>query len=568
MTYRIPATAAFFAAALLAAGCGGDQEVATEHIRMVLAASGAEEAEDDSETRPVLTLPNGDTVHVRSSVVDFYRDRGYEPAWTDHRKILPRGFSVLESIAAADSEGLDRDRYHFSTARDMARRLEDGEVEEGRLEYLGNLDLLLTESFARFAQDLTVGTIDPREADLDWEIERGTVADRDLIERVVAGEDPREVLGSARPSAPYYERMIGGLKTLRAVAAEGGWPTVPEGETLKPGDTDVRVIALRARLMAGDDERETRLARHGQGDPQRFDDSLAVAVERFQTRHNLHEDGNLGPNTLAALNVPVEDRIQSVRLNLDRWRWLPNDLGEKFLLVNIAGFELEVVENDRVVEAMDVVVGKAANRTPVFQDTLEHMVVNPYWNVPQSIANEEIIPQAMRDPGYLARNNYELVSGDRAIHPNAVSPASLGNYRIRQKPGADNALGDVKFLFPNHHNVYLHDSPATHLFSQRSRAFSHGCIRVERPADLARTLLSMLSDRDPSSYDELRQRSGEQWVPFDEKVPVYILYFTAWVDEDGTLRFHEDIYDHDRSLEREQEDKLAPLEPRPVSTDA
>lgn len=568
MTPRMPIFGTLLSAAMILSACG-ENEVATDHIRTVLAGSAQADTSAGSGGEPLLTLPNDDTLYLRPSVVEFYQSRGYEPAWTDDDEILPWGLSLLEAIGAARSEGLDHERYHFSTAKEMARLLADDAVEDEELEYLGNLDLLLTESFARFAQDLTGGTMDPVRAGLDWEIERGTVDDRELIGKVLAGEDPKVVLGSVRPQAPYYRRLIDGLKRLRSVEEAGGWPTVPEGETVAPGERDPRVVALRARLMAGDDERETALAREGEGDPQLFDESLARAVERFQTRHNLHEDGSLGPNTLAALNVPVEERIEKIRLNLDRWRWLPTDLGETFLLVNIAGFELELVQNDSAIESMNVVVGQTANRTPVFRDTLEYMVVNPYWNVPVSIATEEILPQAQRDPSYLARNNYELVRNDRAVGTGSVSAAALrsGEYRIRQKPGSSNALGDVKFLFPNSKDIYLHDTPAQNLFTQRSRAFSHGCIRVERPDDLARTLLSMLTDRDPSEYEKLRQASGEQWVSFDEKVPVYILYFTAWADADGTLRFHEDIYDRDRSLESEQEEKLTPIKPRPITTD-
>lgn len=563
---------------LVTLGACGPNEVATEHIRAVLAsadptvpdsataadeqASGTPDGETpDAEATdgdgvdaepPLLTLPNGDTLRVRRAVVEFYRDRGYQPAWTDDDEILPRGLEMLEAIAAANSEGLDRERYHYTTAHRMARLLEDDAVEDQELEYLGNLDILLTESFARLAEDLEVGTIDPARADLEWRIPRGEIADRDLIDAVLNGEDPRAVLGALRPQAPYYHRLREALDRYRAIEEKGGWATVPDGETLKQGDRDPRVAALRERLTAGDDPEEARLAAAGRHEPDLFDEDLKEAVSRFQTRHTLHEDGALGPNTLAALNVPVEERIGVLRLNLDRWRWLPNDLGEKFLLVNVAGFELEAVEGDSAIESMNVVVGATATRTPIFQDTLEHMVVNPYWNVPSSIAQEEILPMAERDPTYLARNNYEVVG-------------SGGNARIRQRPGPQNALGNVKFLFPNDMNIYLHDTPADGLFTQRSRAFSHGCIRVERPDDLARTLLAWLTDHEPSYYDELRARRTEQWVTVEDEVPVYILYFTAWADRDGTVRFHEDIYDRDETLAPESERQFTPVQPRPIA---
>ena len=556
----------------------GENEVATAHIREVLAAAGAvpdsaiaasagagvdtaslagdtagTAAVDTTGPAPVLELPNGDTLHLRPSVVAFYRDRGYQPAWTDDDQILPRGLRMLEAIGQANADGLDRDRYHYSTAHEMARLLEDDAVEERELQYLGNLDLLLTENFARLSRDLVAGTIDPQKAGLDWQIERGESPDRDLIQAVLEGQDPQAVLTSLRPEVPYYDRMVQALRQLRAIEQRGGWGTVPEGESLSEGDRNPRVEALRQRLVAGVDAEEARLARMGAADPQLFDENLQKAVERFQTRHTLHEDGALGPNTLEALNVPVEKRIEALRLNLDRWRWLPNDLGDRYILVNIAGFEMELVENDSTIESMNVVVGETANRTPIFRDTMEHIVVNPYWNVPRSIAEEEILPVARRDPGYLARNNYEMV------RENGVT-------RIRQRPGPSNALGHVKFLFPNDMNIYLHDTPADHLFSQESRAFSHGCIRLERPDDLAKVLLTKLTDYDAADYERLRAADGEQWIPLDEKMPVYILYFTSWIDEDGTIRFHPDIYDRDQSLEQEAEEKLAPVQPRRIAT--
>lgn len=550
----------------MVAACG-EKEVATEHIRSVVASVTGEPADSigtaareettgseaaGSERRPVLHLPNGDTLHVRPAVVAFYRDHGYAPAWTDDDEILPRGLEMLKAIAAAKSEGLDPERYHFSTAREMAKLLEQDAVEERELEFLGNLDLLLTEGFARFAQDLEAGTIDPHAADREWRIPQDSVADRELIDLVMEGKDPKEVLASIRPRAPYYDRMTRALARLRDVEEAGGWPTVPEGESLEEGARDPRVAALRSRLSAGDDEEEARLAAAGASDPQLFDEQLAEALSHFQRRHGLRPDGVLGSNTVAALNIPVAERLATLRLNLDRWRWLPNDLGEMYIMVNVAGFELELVEGQKAIESMNVVVGATATRTPIFQDTLEYMVVNPYWNVPAGIAEEEILPLARRDPTYLARNNYEIVRDGGAT-------------RVRQRPGRSNALGNVKFLFPNSMDIYLHDTPADHLFSQNSRAFSHGCIRVERPDDLARTLLARLTDRDPSDYDRLRRATGEQWIKFDQQIPVYILYFTAWVDEDGTIRFHDDIYDRDETLAPEAERKLTPVQPRPIA---
>jgi L,D-transpeptidase YcbB len=573
-------------AALALAACGGERELATEHIRLTLngappaavdgpanagstAADTAESAEgrpegaeaaDRSGKAPVVELPNGDTLHVRDVVVDFYRSRGYEPAWTDHANLSREGTQLLAALGSVDYDGLDSHRYGFRTAQEMAGVLSEGEAGDRKLEYLGNLDMLLTENFVRAAMDVERGLLDPHAAGLEWRIERSEPSDSAVVARLGAGEDPHSVLASARPSAPSYHRLAEGLKRLRAVERSGGWPSVQEGETLRPGDRDPRVAQLRARFLAGEDREEARLAATGEAAADLFDDDLAEAVRHFQFRHTLHEDGAFGPSTLAAVNVPVEDRIETVRLNLDRWRWLPEELGEEYLLVNVAGFELELVADDSVIESMSVVVGRTANRTPLFRDTMQYVVVNPYWNVPVSIAREEIVPAFRRDPGYLDRNGYEVVSGQRVISSASVTPDDIdsGRYMVRQRPGPNNALGNVKFLFPNDMNIYLHDTPAGHLFSQETRAFSYGCIRLERPDDMARTLLDRYTDGDGSQYDQLRQRDGEQWVTLERQIPIYILYFTAWSNGAGSLRFHPDIYERDQALEAERAAKLPP----------
>jgi L,D-transpeptidase YcbB len=611
MIQRTRTLTLILAAAVVAVGCEREEpQLATEHIRQVLggapvepaaelaAAAGAAavaseegatgeagaaeagprvagsspelngrslryEAEPDGPR--VLELPAGDTLVLAPAVVEYYRARGYEPAWTGYDELTPAGAGLLAAIGSVRYDGLEPERYGVGAARLLAGELSAGEVAERKLEYLGSLDLLLTESFVRAALDLGRGVLDPSAAGLEWRFDRPTPEAEELVSRLAAGEEPGQILASLRPQARHYHRLAEGLRRLEAVADRGGWPAVSEGEgggeTLRAGDRDPRVAQLRARLLAGEDEEEQRLAAAGQADPTHFDADLERALERFQHRHTLLEDGALGPKTLAALNVSLEERMATLRLNLDRWRWLPRDLGDMYLLVNVAGFELEMVQGDSVLESMDVVVGSTATRTPLFQDSLRYVVVNPYWNVPMSIARREIIPAVRRDPGYLARNRYDVLLNGRQVNASSVSAEALGSgrYQIRQRPGPWNALGDVKFMFPNDMNIYLHDSPAHHLFSQRTRAFSAGCIRVERPADLARTVFEHLSSHDGSYYDELRGGSGERWVRLDRSIPIYIVYFTAWAREDGTLHFHPDLYEHDESLEVEWDEKLAPI---------
>lgn len=570
-------------ATVVMAGCG-DRELATEHIRAMLdgaapaaigradapvpdasspaASSGDGVSAREREGEPaIVSLPNGDTLHVRAAVADYYRARAYEPGWTDHRALSRSGSELLAAIESLENDGLDPARYHHDTARNMAEVLAARDAGDRRLEYLGSLDVLLVEGFVRAAMAVGTGVLDPERVGLSWRFERAQASDSVVVAKLAAGEEPAAILASLRPTAPYYHRLAGALEALRAVEAAGGWPAVSDGETLRAGDRDGRVAEVRARLMAGEDGKERRLAESGRDDPTLFDDDLARALARFQVRHTLHEDGAFGPSSLAAMNVPVGERIETVRLNLDRWRWLPREMGDEFLLVNVAGFELELVARDTVIESMNVVVGRTANRTPLFRDSLQYVVVNPYWNVPMSIAREDIIPSFRQDPGYLARNGYEVLDDGSVIH-GYVSPEALesGRYLIRQRPGPNNALGNVKFMFPNDMNIYLHDTPADHLFGQESRAFSFGCIRVERPDDLARILLARYTDGDGSEYDRLRGERQEKWVTLERGIPIYILYFTAWANEDGTIRFHPDIYDRDRTLEVDRAAHLPALD--------
>jgi murein L,D-transpeptidase YcbB/YkuD len=263
-------------------------------------------------------------------------------------------------------------------------------------------------------------------------------------------------------------------------------------------------------------------------------------VAHAQQRFGLESDGAAGKGTIEALNVPADVRLLSIKLNLDRWRWLPRDLGSRYFFVNIPGFDLVVMEGDKEAMRMNVVVGKEGLKTPFFRDSLESIVVNPYWNVPPSIAEKEVIPAMQRDPGYLARNNFE----------------SDGHGGFRQRPGPKNALGEVKFLFPNDFDIYLHDTPARNLFNEPVRAFSHGCIRIQKPRELAEYLLRTATSRPAGEYDRLRATGREQWVQLDEKIPIYIMYFTAAADSAGSAYFYGDIYDRDAALKAETAAKL------------
>jgi murein L,D-transpeptidase YcbB/YkuD len=328
---------------------------------------------------------------------------------------------------------------------------------------------------------------------------------------------------------------------------------VPAGATLREGEAGERVDALIDRLIASNDLEDMP-------HPATFDATVALAVRRFQARHGLTDDAVVGQQTLHALNVPIQERIDQIIVNLERWRWLPEDLGDYYIIVNIAGFRLDVVENETSILDMRVVVGQPYRRTPVFSDRIRYLVLSPYWEIPPSIAVRDKLPLVKRDPGYLATQGYELLSGwgdqERAIDPAEVDwsrvTAQNFSYRMRQRPGPYNALGAVKFMFPNKFAVYLHDTPSRELFGQTARAFSSGCIRLERPFDLAELLLGDQADWTRSAIETAAGAGSEQTVRLTRPVPVHLLYWTAWTDPSGgVIQFRDDIYGRDDPVLRE-----------------
>lgn len=354
---------------------------------------------------------------------------------------------------------------------------------------------------------------------------------------VARAEDPRAGI----------PRLEAAIAQYRAIAARGGWPRIPAGRTLREGDASPRVGALRMRLYTTGD-----LPAGSDFISETFDAPLREAVRRFQSRHGLDTDGAVGRGTLAALNVPVERRIRQLEANLGRFADLPADLGEKTIIVNVPEFILRAYERNETRLTMRVVVGAVVKDrpTPVFSDTMEYVIFNPPWYVPNSIARNELIPDVRGDSGLLGRRNFEVVGDGETIDPAAapldeatLARVEAGELTLRQRPGPRNPLGRIKFIFPNNHAVYLHDTSERRLFARAYRAASHGCIRVERPNDLA---AYVLPDWTPERITEVIRKGREKHVRLTHLIPVHIRYWTARVDPDGTVYFFEDIYRLDR----------------------
>ena len=491
-----------------------------------------------------------------------YAAREGRPLWVGAGGPTRDGRRLLETLEEMEAEGFPP-AYEAALIEGLQDRLAsaDSAAAPGAR---AELEMRLSVAFLGRVRDLVRGRLDPARFAQDWRIESEPLPE-DALVRVSDGDSPDEILDGLRPSFPHYERLVEALDRLGDVARSGGWPALGAEGPLAPGERSPVVNRLRERLAASDDPGERRLA--GRGDePDLFDEDLAAALERFQMRHGLEPDRILGPATLRELGTPVEDRIRSVRVNLDRLRWLPRDLGPRAIPVNVAGFEFELLEDNEPRFSMNVVVGRAEWATRLFSATMDHLVLNPYWHVPEPILRDEVLPAIRNDPGYASRNGFEVVWADGArpaggadwealasrIDDADEGAESLGDdtleVTVRQAPGPTNALGRVKFMFPNPYHIYLHDSPEQALFERSYRAFSHGCIRVERPIELARYLVDRYTERPVDDIARILASEEETTIVLDEPLEVYTVYLTAWVDGDGTTYFYRDIYDRDDAL--------------------
>lgn len=373
---------------------------------------------------------------------------------------------------------------------------------------------------------------------LPWQ---ALLAADDLLAEV---DGQRELAPVTAPS-PYYQRLQVQLQRHRELADAGGWPKVPGGPTIRPGSDDPRLPTLARRLVVSGDLAETDTLVSVSD----YDEIMQDAVRRFQARHGLEVDALIGRATLRALNVSVEQRIDQIRVNLERTRGLFDGQGDDFILVNIAGFSAHVIHDGQTVWTTSVIVGDTENKTPIFRSTLKYVVFNPTWTVPHSIASEEMLPKIKQDPSFFDKGNYQLLDSEgNIVQPSNVdwSAVHIGNFRytLVQRPGCSNELGQIKFVFPNEFSVFMHDTPAKWLFTKAKRAFSHGCIRVNEPFDLAEVLLGRdgwTRERIDSQIESEETRT----VFLSEPLPILLVYWTAEVDDLGIIHFYDDIYERD-----------------------
>jgi murein L,D-transpeptidase YcbB/YkuD len=476
------------------------------------------------------------TADAWNDVREFYKQRNNAAAWVDDKYTSKRAADALIVLRSATDHGLNPDDYDEAEIVRMHTEIAALPKDApDRLEKLAAFETRVTSALLSLGRDVALGRTSPNEI---WKIKRETPDLAGTLVKAVDG-DVKEWLTTVRPPHAEYEALQKAYVDLRGQKEKGGWPAVPAG--LKPGKSHAGVVALRQRLAASGELK-------GDVSSQMYDGEVETAVKAFQDLHSIKATGIVDEATRTAMNVPLDDRLEQVALNLDRWRWMPDDLGDRHFFVNIPYYHLIAREHGKPVMDIRVVVGKPGNETPIFTDEMETVVFSPYWNIPDSIKQGETAPAVMRDPGYLDRNNIEILRGSKRISAASVNwgdPSELRQLAFRQRPGASNALGHVKFLFPNDFDVYLHDTPADSLFQRQGRAFSHGCVRVEEPETLAKYVLQGYSEWDEPKILNAMHSGNEQHVKLKEKIPVHITYFTAWVDEKGGLHFQPDIYGYD-----------------------
>lgn len=480
-------------------------------------------------------------LHLHEIVLDFYEDRAFEPAWVRNGVVSTRAHALVDALGSLSDHGLDPEHYVPYQLDEVLNALQR---HHGTPEDAVEAELALTESLALATSHLLAGRVDPLAIHPEW---TATSRPAELLEAMVAMATARdsaiaESLAALAPRHEQYTALQQALARYRDLERSGGWSPLGEGPALGRGAKGERVRRLRRRLEVEGDLDDSR--------SNLFDAELEVAVRRFQHRMGLSSHGTVDRRTREEFDVPAAVRVRQLELTLERWRWLPEDLGVRHVLINIAGYWVRVFDHGEEVFEMRAIVGKRNRQTPVFSDAIRHVVLNPRWSVPVTIARRDILPKAIANPEFVSLHGFEVFdrTGTR-IDASSVDWTAVDRkrfpYYLRQRSGPENALGSMKFMFPNEHDVYLHDTPNRELFESTERAASSGCIRLERPLDLAQFLLG-----DPWDHEALEDALANPAMrTLDLPVPVavHLQYWTVWVD-DGTVHFRHDIYGHDRHL--------------------
>lgn len=498
----------------------------------------------------------GNIQKITGLVAKFYYKRNYSPAWIDESGLKPEAYVLIRTIRnAEEEEGLPHQAYPLDSINRLSADAIFMTTRGGSLapDMAAQLDIALSTTFFLHSIYLFEGRL---ESDYLHGVQKLTDFPAQLVsalENALTTQTLDLLLDNLIPPQKYYAGLKDAKERYESIIAAGGWPQIPTGSKLKKGDINKRVAFLRERL-----EKSGDIVDSAGTDPNEFDAVVEEAVQRFQKRHGLEVDGVVGAATFKALNVSAPERLQQILINLERCRLLPRKLGERYIEVNVADFQLKVIEKNEVVQTMRVVVGRKNRPTPMLAGKMTYLQINPYWTVPPGIAQRDLLPKIQEDPSYLKRQKIKVFENWQAaaaeLDPLNIDWNQVGRnhfpYKLRQEPDHNNALGQVKFMFPNKLSVYLHDTPAKDLFKRRQRSFSSGCVRVEKPLELAAYLLNGNRGWDQKKISEVLEKGTPKVVFLKKPIPVYLLYWTVWVEGEKTIHFREDIYGRDKALKQ------------------
>jgi L,D-transpeptidase YcbB len=490
----------------------------------------------------------------RDAILEHYAATGFRPLWIQHGKLMPRSDAVLKVLSAAEEEGMDAQNY---LPPSLVSFDQTSDPDLANLPALARLELGLTAMAVKYARDASGGQFDPRRLSRYNDIAPQTVSAAEALRILAYTPFPESYLRRLQPSHPAYAVMKRALAELRRELDGREFVTIPEGKRVKPGKSDPRIIALRTRLA---DLELLPVEAAFDAASETLDERVSAALKRFQKTVKIKETGALDAATVTALNNHGSERnLRSLVYNMERLRWLPKNLGSKFVFVNTAAYQVSVMDDGNEIWRSKVIVGKPMTQTSAFHDEMETVVFNPSWGVPPSIIANEYLPKLWDDPSYLDREGFLVTDASGEVIPSSYIDwgAYSGKvpFNIEQPPGGDNALGEIKFLFPNQHNIYMHDTPTKKLFAKNMRAYSHGCVRVQNPREFATVILGWSDDKVAANIENGMSHS----VKLSVKVPVHITYFTAWPDESGNMVYFDDIYGRDETMEKARSAQMLAL---------
>lgn len=486
---------------------------------------------------------SGEKIHNIEYISNLYAKNDFRPFWIKQEYVV----DAILGLKGAYEDGLLSSDYHLETVIELSKEIEAlrGDTDP-KASKSADLDLLLTDGIIFYSDHLLYGKVDPVAMVSTWNFGFAPIPDLNpstLNQYIEKGEIASR-LKELRPDMHLYDTLVNILVRYREIMAKGGWGNVLAGGKIEPGNSDARIAAIRKRLLASGE-----LSNKDSISSLVYDKILEQDIKAFQASHGLAADGIIGAGTFRELNVPVEDRIASIRLNMERVRWVAGNMPSRFIMVNIAAFWLVMFDNGQLVHYTPVVVGKPLNKTPIFRDKMRYIEFNPTWTQPRSIVKNETIPKLKKDSTYLEKNHYVLLDSKGNLIPTSDLDfknlsASKFPYMVRQEPGPWNALGEMKFMFPNKYDIYLHDTPSKSYFNMASRAYSHGCIRVKNPVDLAVKLLEG-TEYDRKKIEEILKSHETTRVNLPEPIDILLMYWTCGIDRYGKVFFVPDIYERD-----------------------